>query len=286
MDRAETLGTVWLGLTVGCARCHTHKYDQITQKEYYQIFAFFNNGDEVSRQVPSSPEAWAAYEKKNGDAVKRLFPLRKALDAAKAELPVKLPEWEKSMKERLAKAAAAKAVQTFEPVPITTAKAATATLIKQPDGSFRAENKAPKTDRYTLEVSHSSKPITALQIEVLPDDSLPGKGPGQHKNGNFVLTNVSASVQQGKTARALVLHSAKADFEQKTFTADKTLDADDQTGWAVSGATGKQHRLTLQFSEPVMLQAGEVLTLQLDQNYQQLGHTIGRFRVLAASEET
>ncbi|MCB1278422.1 DUF1549 domain-containing protein, partial [Prosthecobacter sp.] len=49
MDRTETLGTVWLGLTVGCARCHTHKYDQISQKEYYQLFAYFNNGDEVNR---------------------------------------------------------------------------------------------------------------------------------------------------------------------------------------------------------------------------------------------
>jgi mono/diheme cytochrome c family protein len=286
MDRAETLGTVWLGLTVGCARCHTHKYDQITQKEYYQIFAFFNNGDEVSRQVPSTPEAWTAYEKKNGDAVKRLIPLRKALDAEKAELPVKLPEWEKGIKDRLAKAAAAQAVQTFEPLPIVNAKAAEAKLLKQSDGSFRAQIKAPKTDGYTLEVSQHSKSITALQIEVLPDDSLPSKGPGQHKNGNFVLTNVSASVQHGNATRTLVLHSAKADFEQKTFTADKTLDADDQTGWAVSGATGKKHTLTLQLAEPVTLQAGDTLTLQLDQTYQQLGHTIGRFRVLAASEET
>ena len=52
-DRTETTGAVWLGLTVGCARCHTHKYDQITQQEYYQLFAFYNNGDEVTRQVPS-----------------------------------------------------------------------------------------------------------------------------------------------------------------------------------------------------------------------------------------
>jgi hypothetical protein len=55
MDRTETLGTVWLGLTVGCARCHTHKYDQISQKEYYQLFSFFNNGDEVVRQAPDIP---------------------------------------------------------------------------------------------------------------------------------------------------------------------------------------------------------------------------------------
>ena len=54
MDRIETLGTVWLGLTVGCARCHSHKYDQITQTEYYQLFAFFNNGDETKTNVPPS----------------------------------------------------------------------------------------------------------------------------------------------------------------------------------------------------------------------------------------
>jgi len=286
MDRTETLGTVWLGLTVGCARCHTHKYDQITQKEYYQLFAYFNNGDEVNHQVPNSPEAWAEYERENGDAVKKLIPLRKALDAAKAELPVKLPDWEKNVKERLAQAAAAKAVQKFEALPIANAKALSAKLAKQPDGSFLAHNKAPKTDTYTLEISGHAKPVTALQLEVLTDDSLPGKGPGYNKGGNFVLTKLTATFQRGKSTRELVLHSPQADFEQKTFTADKTLDADDQTGWAVSGATGKKHVLTVQLAEPLILQPEDKLALQIEQNYKQPGHTIGRFRLLAASEET
>lgn len=43
VDRVDTVGTIWLGLTVGCARCHDHKYDPLTQREYYQMFAFFNN---------------------------------------------------------------------------------------------------------------------------------------------------------------------------------------------------------------------------------------------------
>ncbi|MFN7565229.1 MAG: DUF1549 domain-containing protein, partial [Prosthecobacter sp.] len=286
MDRTETLGTVWLGLTVGCARCHTHKYDQITQTEYYQLLSYFNNGDEVNKQVPTSPAEWAAYEKNNGDAVKKLIPLRKALDAAKAELPVKLPEWEKAVKERLAKAAASKAVQKFEPLPVTEAKAKTAKLSKQPDGSFLAANKAPKTDSYTLSIRGHAKPISALQFEVLPDASLPSQGPGFNKNGNFVLTRVSASVEQNKAGRAIVLHSAKADFEQKTFTADKVLDADDQTGWAISGSTGKKHMLTLQLAEPITLKTDETLVIELEQNYKQLGHTIGHLRLLAASEET
>lgn len=286
MDRVETLGTVWLGLTVGCARCHTHKYDQITQKEYYQLFAFFNNGDEVSRQVPTSPAEWAAYEQKNGDAVKKLIPLRKAVDAAKAELPVKLPEWEKAVKQRLAKAAAAKNAQKFETLPIAEAKAKDAKLQKQPDGAIRASNKAPKTDSYVLSIRDHAKPVSALQLEVLPEASLPSQGPGFNKNGNFVLTRLSARVQSGSASRELILHSPKADYEQKTFTADKVLDADDQTGWAISGATGKKHTLTVQLAEPLTLKAGETLTLELEQNYKQLGHTIGHLRLLAASEET
>ena len=46
IDRVGTTGTVWLGLTIACAQCHDHKFDPITQKEYYQFFAFFNNQDE------------------------------------------------------------------------------------------------------------------------------------------------------------------------------------------------------------------------------------------------
>lgn len=286
MDRTETLGTVWLGLTVGCARCHSHKYDQITQTEYYQLFSYFNNGDEVNRQVPISPSEWVSYEKKNGAAVKQLIPLRKALDNAKAELPVKLPEWEKAVKERLAKAAAAKAVQKFETLPVSDIKTKAAKIKKQTDGSLLAENKAPTTDSYTLSIRSYAKPISALQIEVLPDASLPSRGPGQNKNGNFVLTKLSASIEQNNVRRQLLLHSAKADFEQKTFTADKVLDADDQTGWAISGATGKKHALTLQLAEPVALKTNETLVIELEQNHKQLGHTIGHLRLLAAGEET
>ncbi len=52
LDRAATLGTVWLGLTVGCAQCHNHKFDPISQKEYYQLSAFFNTQEEVDIPAP------------------------------------------------------------------------------------------------------------------------------------------------------------------------------------------------------------------------------------------
>ena len=62
-DRTETTGAVWLGLTVGCARCHSHKYDAISQREYYQLFAFYNNADEQTFVVPKSDDEIRQYEK-------------------------------------------------------------------------------------------------------------------------------------------------------------------------------------------------------------------------------
>ncbi len=289
-DRAETLGTVWLGLTVGCARCHTHKYDQITQAEYFQLYAFFNNGDEVTRQAPTSIEAWAAYEKANGAAARALIPLKKRLDEAKSALPVKLPEWEKGVQARLAKARATPDMkQVFKPVSKTSAKSqAKVKLERQPDGSFLATGKLAKQDVYEVELAEPGRMVSALRIEVLPDESLPQQGPGRSGRGNFVLSEVAAAHVDDKGRKhGLILHSAGADFEQKGFKAEGVLDGKLDTGWAISGGAGKQHTLTLQLAEPVTLQAGEKLTLTLTQHYAKSAeHCIGRFRVLAAAEET
>lgn len=280
-DRTETTGTVWMGLSVGCARCHTHKYDQITQKEYFQIYAFYNNGDEVMRQVPTSPMEWSDYVKKNGGEVKKLVPLQKELDEARASIPVKLPEWEKEVQARLAKAREAKLTQTFTPLEMTSISSKSGSTFKAlPDGSQLASGKQAKVDTYTLELAPSAKPITALRIEVLPDDSLPKKGPGRSTGGNFVLSEVIATSGQ----MPVLLHSAKADVEQKDFKAVGAIDGKPATGWAISGFVGKAHTLTLQLATP--LPAGSALHLQLDQNYGKNEHNLGRFRVLAASEET
>lgn len=287
-DRTETLGTVWLGLTVGCARCHTHKYDEITHAEYFQLFAFFNNGDEMTRQASNSPEAWAAYEQANGQAAQALIPLRKKVDEAKATLPVKLPEWEKTVQARRAVA------KGRTEVPFLPAKGASATsagkveLVPQEDGSFLAKGKQAMQDDYTVELGSAGETVAALRLEVLPDDSLPKQGPGRSTGGNFVLSEVTAMrIGKGGEQETLVLHSPKASFEQKGFAAAGVLDGQLETGWAISGGAGKSHSLTLQLAEPVTLAEGERLRVNLKQHYAKGGeHSIGRFRLLASADQT
>jgi hypothetical protein len=89
MDRASTLGTVWLGLTVGCAQCHDHKFDPISQREYYQLFAFFNRAVEVNIEAPLPGEMGPYLHGKSERDRKR----KEMLTTYK--VPELQPEWER-----------------------------------------------------------------------------------------------------------------------------------------------------------------------------------------------
>lgn len=97
-DRTETLGTVLLGMTFTCARCHTHKYDPITQTEYYQLFAFFNSTAESpldgnkydygnTVRAPQDQEAWEMYQTLVAKKNKLLTSAQKKLEKEKVEIP-------------------------------------------------------------------------------------------------------------------------------------------------------------------------------------------------------
>jgi Protein of unknown function (DUF1553)/Protein of unknown function (DUF1549)/Planctomycete cytochrome C/Concanavalin A-like lectin/glucanases superfamily len=103
VDRVETTATVWLGLTLGCARCHDHKFDPLSQKEFYRVFAYFNNVPEQGRALkygnsppyikaptPAQQREIAESEKRLAEAETQFAALRPQLDRAEAE-------WEKSL---------------------------------------------------------------------------------------------------------------------------------------------------------------------------------------------
>jgi len=92
VDRVNTVATVWLGLTVQCAQCHSHKYDPVSQREYYQLYAFFNNADESDFALAATPEQSARFARENTAHQRKLLEQKNTLAAARTQLQAELPK--------------------------------------------------------------------------------------------------------------------------------------------------------------------------------------------------
>ena len=174
-DRTETTGSVWLGLTIGCARCHTHKYDAITQREYYQLFAFFNNGDETTRVIPKSPAEIREYELAQTEHARQLSELQDKLKAAQQGLIPELQQWEREARSALSEEADKPSrPQKLQPTSVTADAATTLEVTK--DGSVLASGENPEKVTYTL-IGQVEQAFDTLRLDALTHKSLPAKGP-------------------------------------------------------------------------------------------------------------
>lgn len=281
-DRTETTGTVWLGLTVGCARCHTHKYDAITQREYYQLFSVFNNGDEANTVVPKSEADVAAYhiaKSKFDDSLAELT--EKLRVAQEARTPAYL-KWQESTKEILT--AADTNPVTLHPLEKPTySSVPTVTFTDQKNGTVLVGGENPDVAVYTIAAQTSVSEIRGLRLEVLPDKSLPANGPGRVAHGNFVLSELTMEVASDANfsdVRPLEFKSARADFEQgdRPWLAANVIDGKDDTGWAIAPEFGKKHWLVLRLKEPVTVTSAAFVRIRLSHQYGKQ-HTIGHFKV-------
>lgn len=172
-DRVATVGMAWLGLTLNCAECHTHKYDPITHEEYYRFYSFFNNSADSgnyslgpSVEVPKPDTA-----DMDAHLSRRLQETRDELSRIEKELQKSQAAWEKSVARK------ADPWRTLQLVnPQSTGGSSYTNL---PDGSLLGTGVNPIYDTITVEADTDLTGITAVLLEVLPDPSLPKNGPGR-----------------------------------------------------------------------------------------------------------
>ena len=99
VDRVNTTGIVFLGLTVGCAQCHDHKYDPVSQREYYQLFAFLNNADEPKLEVPTPEQIASGALPRRDELRQKIKSLEEEFAKVKPEFDAEQAAWEKTVTE-------------------------------------------------------------------------------------------------------------------------------------------------------------------------------------------
>lgn len=281
-DRTETTGAVWLGLTVGCARCHSHKYDAISQREYYQLFSIFNNGDESTTTIAKSEPELRQYERDQAAHERDLAELTLKLIAVQEEFAPEFAAWRQAQHERIAPRLA----QPIKLTPLEEMKVTSdggAVWTAQADGSLLASSANPEKATDTITGRTPAITIDAIRLDLLPDPSLGGGGPGRTPHGNYVLSECRAEIATSADfadAKPIEFASAKADFEQGSgqFAAAHAIDGKSDTGWAIAPHFGKPHWIALRLKEPIATAQPIFVRITLSQAHG-LQHTIGRFKL-------
>ncbi|MCS7469920.1 PSD1 and planctomycete cytochrome C domain-containing protein [Stieleria sp. ICT_E10.1] len=282
VDRVATTGTVWMGLTTGCAQCHTHKYDPLTHTDYYALMALMDNADEpelnadppaVIEQRVSIQQQIAATEK---DIVDRVL----LADDGDTTLQAAWADWQAERREQLS---------DWRTVAPDRMESTMPTLAVLDDGSVLASGDATKRDVYSLTMPaiDSDKPITAIRIEALSHPTLPAKGPGlafyEGRRGDFFLSELEMS--SGETPVALAVGTTSVPNAKpgngKTFPGN-LFDADGSTGWSIPGDAGQTHRLVIPLDPPTRLDQAWSLEMLFERHYVA---GLGRFRIDVTTDE-
>ncbi len=188
VDRVNTTMAVWMGTTIGCCQCHNHKYDPISQEEFFRLFAIFNNSADADRRDESPlHQVWTpALRARRQELEAQLTRLQDGSTASPGASPADVEKWEAALPER-------PAWNVLRPASIERASRLPATVGE--DGTIQA-NEAIEKDTYTINIPiGEAQRINAIRLEALAAEELPGKGPGL-AGGNFVITHVTAQIER------------------------------------------------------------------------------------------
>ena len=273
-DRVRNVSTVWLGSTMMCCECHTHKFDPFTIQDFYSLGAFFADVQEsaIGRRepgmlVPTDEQQTQLTE----------------LDASIAAATTQLSQLAAERAATASSDTVARVVwQLVTPTEATVQ--GDSQLTTQPDGSLKSTGKVAAKENYRLKLKLPAAQVTGVRLEVMADPDLPEKGPGTASNGNYVLTEFKVETLAADGPKPVKLTKSVADFSQNGHDIGTAIDGKDGSGWAVLDQIGRSHEALFQSEKPFGA-AGDEIQIQLQFQSQYAQHNIGRFRLSLTTGE-
>jgi len=294
IDRTNTTGTVWLGLTLGCVQCHTHKFDPIEHKDYYSLAAFFNSIDEDGRAGRGAKPFLQYTSARVQDRIAEIRQYREHLqtvvDAERKLAEERFERWLAAFR-----AAPPSGYQTWRTLQPEVSSVEGTTFTIEPEYVIQTAGPEPIQDEYRIafQLPEDMQRISGFKIEVMPHDSHEDGRYTRNGNGEFALTSVlamgrrkgSPTEQQIDLSRATA--SAQADSKRKSQWDAKryasigdTLNDDARSGWTTEGVEDKDTRIGLyQLGEPWRIESGDQFIVVLRHRSTHGNANIGRFRI-------
>ena len=296
VDRVAVTGTTWMGLTLHCAQCHTHKYDPILHKDYYSLMALLDNANEPTFHIPTA--STTASLKAHAERIAKL----------EADLPGLFPGGKQALDTRFAAWIAAESAKASHWVTLPPENFETnlAHIALQPDGYLLGSGDITKSDTYSLRFRSPVKNVRALRIEVASHPSLPNDGPGltyyEGPSGGFFLSELQAF--QGNQRLSFTKASASNDEEEdrisdaspksktkaveskapakKKNNAASAIDGEMSSGWQVLGGASVYQTAVFEFEHAVDLSEGLELKMLFEKHF---ACSLGHFRVSFTTNE-
>ncbi|HET6246798.1 MAG TPA: PSD1 and planctomycete cytochrome C domain-containing protein [Tepidisphaeraceae bacterium] len=293
-DRMDAIGKSILGLTIQCAQCHSHKFDPLTQEEYYRLFAFLNNDNEAFRVVYLPQQQM------------KVADLSRQMREIEAGLQHQTPDWQEKMAQWEA------GVSNDQPAWTVMNLEHTADndtyFYRQPDGSYLAQGYATTKFTEVFKSKTSMKNISAVRLELLTDPNLPAGGPGRSIKGSCAISEfwVEAALASSPDKKTrLKFSTATSDYDQPvrdlekmfydktdkhrtTGPASYAIDGNDDTAWGIDAGPGRRNqdrKAVFTFDKPTDLDGDVILTFHIKQNHggwnsdDNQNNNPGRFRI-------
>lgn len=292
IDRVNTMGTVWLGLTLGCTQCHSHKFDPVSQKDYYQLFAFFDSIDEDGK-AGGGAKPFMKYQSKYGSRdvaeMQNIVNARRTVEsAARKRAEADFEKWFADRRQTIARN-----YLGWKPVhPLLVYSVEGTKFAQAEDGTVQALKPSLFQDDYKVVFKPDHPKVTGLKLEVLSDSTHTQGKFSLGKTGEFTLTDVKLQVRrQGDTqTRDIEIASAIANGEKKVGgraygKVSGTLDDDPRNGWTTAGMdNSKSYAALFALRQPLELESNEELIFVMLHRSTHGDSNIGRFRISVCHE--